>query len=395
MKAVAIILLTLLVALGLITAEGMYIFATTSNIESAKRSVVEIGITALINQVEFAKKSLNQALDYSIYQAIYNVMSNGGYENPVSVPNPKYNNLPYWRVYDNTYFPFSYQTTLNTAISNIFNNEYITSLKTKTDVQIPIYSLSTNVFGSFVLPSTVESGWIEVSATSAENIKLEKPNVTISDNPNIDRTVSTNFKPAFDLGKSYFIDKDSIGQAINDVIKNLNFAQSGGLSQCGPCPSPDTVFSLANNGITVQQAKDSIEAGIRNEINKLKGTFPGLVLDIEILDVKSYINLDCACTDLGVSCCCGVDPCCTGSPCGATDSDGNCINTCASCCVCFDTFKQTNCNFYYYGAAKFLVKITDTANSYPIYDFQKGTTNYRNSILNFYVISGNSNLISP
>ncbi|MEM7825201.1 MAG: hypothetical protein QXO27_04485 [Candidatus Aenigmatarchaeota archaeon] len=387
MKGLSIVLMVLLGVLSVITAEGVYIFATISNIESVRRSVTEIGITTFINQVEFVKKSLNQALDYSFYQAIYNILKYGGYYSLSDIP-PGYSkhtgdNLPCWRVYASTYIPDT-TVNLNNAGLNIFN-QYIVKIQEKTDVQIPTYKTTTNVFDTY----------ITVSATSPNDLLLEKPNVTISDNADITRTIQTNFGKIVNLGRNNFVLQDSIGNIVTDAIREIksenNLKDTGSDTNCGSCPSDEEVF-ITTNGMSTSDAEALIENRIRQKIINLDSTLDisGVNTELIIEDVKSDIVLSCTGCSIDDCCtwyCCCWDICCGGDP-----------EVCFPCCCrscCGGNWETKTCNFYYYGAAKVLVKMKDTINSHPVYDFEQGSTNFRSSQLRFCAVSGNANLISP
>jgi len=71
------------------------------------------------------------------------------------------------------------------------------------------------------------------------------------------------------------------------------------------------------------------------------------------------------------------------------------IELCSGCEEHYDYLQDVTCTFDYYASARVLVTIRDTSGRlYPVLE-ENGNVAYRPIILNFYVVSGNRNLLDP
>ncbi len=376
MKGASTILMVLLVAaLSVITALGMYFFILASNLENVKRSIIERGIVAETNEVEFLKQNLHQALDYSFYQSKYEVAGLGGYAKLADAP-IIHNNLPYWRVYTDTNpYPSSYIKNLSDKTLEIYN---IYSDSINTEISKPKVSELT------VERTASNADYALVTAFSDKPIKLEKPNLTIEENGTINEIIQTNIFNQFDVGKDNFVDEDSILQTISDAIIDSKLEGVGSLTyHCTRYPTDEEVFEDTNN-MPIGDAENLIKNLIKNNIADLETNLNevyGSKFDIHLIftdgDIKSKVETTCK-TLTGDS-----DPCRTC----CCDELGNSWDC--------GTWYTTGCKFYYFGAARVLVNITDKTKTYAVYDYKIGTTDLRNIQLKFYVLSGNKELITP
>jgi hypothetical protein len=377
-------MVVLIAVLSVITALGMYFFITASNLENVKRSIIERGIVAETNEVEFLKQNLHQALDYSFYQSKYDVAGLGGYAKLADAP-ITHNNLPYWRVYDDTNPSPSLETYKKNLGDKTLDIYSMYSDSINTEISKP--EVSELTVERKVAP---EADYAIVTAFSTKPIKLEKPNLTIEENGTIKEIIQTNIFNQFDIGKSNFVDTDSISQAVSDAIAAAkiddNLADSGSLTyHCtdGVYPSGRAVF-VAATGKTVEEAENDINTSIKNKIadleNKLNSNYES-EFDIHLSligdDIQSKVEMSC----------------------GHSSGDSDDCRTC--CCnelgnpyPCGKWYK-TECDFYYYGAARVLVDIIDKTKTYAVYDEEIGNNDLRNIQLKFYVLSGNKDLITP
>ena len=323
--------------------------------------------------MELLKQNLHQALDYSFYQSKYEIAGLGGYTELAGTPT--YNNLPYWRIYTNSYNPpyLKNLTDRTLELYNIYNNSINTEISKFGATKVTIKRES---------PA---SNYALVTAFSDKPIKLEKPNLTIEENGTIKEIIQTNIFDQFDLGKDNFVDKDNILQTVLDGISETDLATSGSLTyHCTPDrnPTSEEVFE-ATNDMTIVEAENLIKNSIKTTISDLEDNLNsvyGLKFDISLIsadyDIESEIETSCDTStgdsDLCEMCCC--DELGEDFPCG--------------------TWYKTECDFDYYGAVRVLVGITDKTKSYAVYDDKIGTTDLRKIQLKFYVVSGNKELIN-
>jgi hypothetical protein len=375
MKGVSTALMILLVvALSVITALGMYFSVIASNLENIRRSIIERGIVAEINEVEFLKQNLHQALDYSFYQSKYEVAGLGGYTKLADAPIGTHNNLPYWRVYDKSHFP-PYQESLSDRILEIYNM-YSDSITT--EISKPVVSKLT------VEKAASNSDYASVTAFSDKPIKLEKPNLTIEEDGTINEIIQTNIFNQFDVGKNNFVDRDSILQTVSDAIKDAKLEGVGSLTyHCTRYPTDEEVFEDTNN-MPIGDAENRIKNLIKDKIADLEKNLNVVYeskFDIHLIftdaDIKSKVETTCK----GFT---GDSDPCKKCCCDELGNDWNC-----------GTWYRKDCKFHYFGATRVLVDITDKTKTYAVYDEEIGTNDLRNIQLKFYVLSGNKELITP
>jgi len=380
MKGVSTALMVLLVAaLGIVATLGMYFFILSSNLENLRRSTTESGIVAEINEVEFLKQNLHQALDYSFYQSKYEVAGLGGYAELADAPK-SHNGLPYWRVYEDTSsspFPDTYRQSLSEKTLEIYNT-YSNSINT--EIIKPVVTELT------VEKAASNADYASVTAFSYKTIRLEKANLTIEDNGTINEIIQTNIFDQFDVGKINFVDTDSVLQTVSDAMIGCKLAKEGSLTyHCTPArnPTPEEVFEDTND-MTIADAENLIKdliknniADLENNLNEVYGSEFVIHLSFTDSDIESNVKPTCK-SSTGDS-----DPCKTCC-CDELGNEFNC-----------GTWYTTDCKFLYSGAARVLVNITDKTKTYAVYDDGIGTTDLRNIELRFYVLSGNSELITP
>jgi hypothetical protein len=71
------------------------------------------------------------------------------------------------------------------------------------------------------------------------------------------------------------------------------------------------------------------------------------------------------------------------------------VELCSGCEEHYDYLQDVTCTFDYYASARVLVTITDNSGRlYPVLG-ENGNVDYRPVVLNFYIISGNRNLLNP
>lgn len=125
------ILIFFIAAAAIIVVEGVILTNYLIRAESIVRALKEEQIIQSVNNVEFAKRGLSQAVLYSFNQASYDLGKRGGYFNM-----PLGNSLdciPYWKTFNSTNIP-NFKSEFQKNLLKIFN-VYGTSL----GVDIPQY----------------------------------------------------------------------------------------------------------------------------------------------------------------------------------------------------------------------------------------------------------------
>ncbi|MFH8086617.1 MAG: hypothetical protein QW609_02235 [Candidatus Aenigmatarchaeota archaeon] len=121
---VAVIAIIVVAALCI---EGTILSNLIFRMENVRRAIREARIIEAINKMEFVKRALLISLDFSFYQASYDICGNGGfYQKDCN---------PYWRIYDAVYFP-EFRENLKMKILEYLNN-YANSLNQ--EVKVPSY----------------------------------------------------------------------------------------------------------------------------------------------------------------------------------------------------------------------------------------------------------------
>jgi hypothetical protein len=133
-KGIGPIAIAIVLMVGVLVTEGVFVANFIKDEEVVKRSAREVGITAAVNFVEFAKRAHQQAVSYSFYAAANDVLENGGYcaydnvqcggtckiPEPVNTRNCK----PWWLIYGNSYAPeyTEFLSYLAGRVSDLYND---------------------------------------------------------------------------------------------------------------------------------------------------------------------------------------------------------------------------------------------------------------------------------
>jgi len=174
------------------------------NTETFRRAVRETEIIEGVNIIELLKRLLPQALEYSYYQASYSLASRGGYTDLTTVES--HNNIPYWRMYDKTYYP-DVKENLQIEVSNKLN-EYMKIMREKTNlISIPQYSIE-----------IIDSDEKLTLMLKSDKLKLKGPNFIIEDVGDFSVDSAVRVLKMFEIAKENFITKDSVGERLNTAV---------------------------------------------------------------------------------------------------------------------------------------------------------------------------------
>jgi len=221
-KGVAVLLVVVIAALLI---EGIILTNFIQRTEHLIRAIREAEIIQATNNIEFSKKSLQQALAYSTYQGYYNVAGSGGYADLKNVDS--YDCTAYLRVYDTTYFPENYENNLHQGILNVLNS----------------YAEEIN-YPSLTIPeyTKVEINEKKINVSSAGDFEHKADLFEIKNEPTISAEFDFEIKKMFEFARDNFIVNDRIGNEVrtssdhNDAIikiANLESAIQNEISSLG------------------------------------------------------------------------------------------------------------------------------------------------------------------
>lgn len=156
--------------------------------ESVIRAEKETTIIKAINIVEFAKRSVSQALAYSFNQGAYDVASRGGYFNLTDVHSLSC--VPYWREYSEEKYP-DFEENLKNSTLGVFDTykAFLNSI----NVNVPKYE------EVYINRNDDES--LTVSVSSSENLNYKSPAFEINDVSDAKADVKMKLFKLFDVGK--------------------------------------------------------------------------------------------------------------------------------------------------------------------------------------------------
>lgn len=197
-----------IVIFAAIAVEGVLLTDLLGKTDTLIRAARETEILRVINEMEFAKHYLLQALTYSYYQAAYDLANNGGFQNSQSNSNC----IPYWSEYGTLTIP-EYETNLKTSVLN-YLNKYGTNLKS--DVTVPSYSLAEFDRANEIL-----------KASANNNLVLQTNTVTIQDDSSFQQKVDFTPILLFDIGKNIANDLNSVSASnYNDALNKIQTIQN-------------------------------------------------------------------------------------------------------------------------------------------------------------------------
>lgn len=226
--AIALIGVTIGIAIvGVISVNLIY------RIETFVRTVRESRMVEKINDVEFVKKAMQQAVPYSFYEASFSVLKFGGfckYNDPNScredckIPKevPSLECIPWWRTYDKIYSPDLESKNINIFLSYLSNrtskiyDEYAASMPISTPKYCP------------QPPGNVKveelNGWFQINASSEDKgstMSLVGEFFEITDSANFTDNVRISTTEIYRFGKERFVDNDGIKTAFVEAEEEM------------------------------------------------------------------------------------------------------------------------------------------------------------------------------
>jgi hypothetical protein len=212
----------LVIAIVGILLEGVIMTNFVQRTQTLLRAIRETDIILAVNNIELAKKSLQQALVYSTYQGYYDVANMAGYTSLNAVDS--YECIPYLRIYDKTNFPADYEKNIQTGILNVFN-KYAKDIK-YSYLTIPDYTY-------------VKIDKNQINVSSGSDLKHTAGYFEIKNNPAISADFPFEIKRMFEFAKQNFVDDDRLGGAVSsasdasDAVVKMLYLESAMQSELG------------------------------------------------------------------------------------------------------------------------------------------------------------------
>src|SRR3989344_185869 len=125
--------LVVILIVGALAVEGVILTDLVGRMDNIFRAARETEIVRLINEMEFAKQYLNNALSFAFYQSAYELGNSGGVSSIQSFSS--HNCIPFWREYGTSTVP-NYDSNLQEVLSG-YMNKYGTV--TKGEAVVPVF----------------------------------------------------------------------------------------------------------------------------------------------------------------------------------------------------------------------------------------------------------------
>ena len=353
-KGIAPELFIFVIALLVLTVSQLYSQAHT-DVAVSKRGLSETLLVEGTNVMEYLKKSLQQSLKYSYYQASYEISKTGG----------TFKEVPTWRKYEDTSgYPSNFLETLSGRTLEIFK-QYVSALAEPGIILGDYSEITIEKKGDGETASAFSERDMEISKSSLFRL-VNSADTHVS--------IPIRTLTLFEIGKEEFVDKDSINSAIQSAEGELP-ATCRRISIPDYCETPPSCDTYYSNSCQVQ-----FEAGMRSQISALEGKSAKIKKEIDVKEIKStHISSGPFSTPRG--------QCCISGHYEEVCNDVECSSVFV--CDVFGTqYVNAHCEFKHVGAANAFIKISDES-KYPVYDSIDGTVNLRNMQLTFNVISGN------
>src|SRR3989304_9317513 len=179
--------LAILVVVGLLAVEGVILTDLLGKTDNIVRAARETEIIRLINEMEFAKRYLSQALSYAYYQAAYELAKNCGYTD-LGTAN-SHNCIAYWREYDTASVP-NYEDNFR-ELFVLYFNKYGTALKS--EVKVPVYD-----------DANFDMDTDSISVSANNELRVDTDAVRVRDASEFTQKVDPNPFLLFDIGREIF-----------------------------------------------------------------------------------------------------------------------------------------------------------------------------------------------
>ncbi len=421
-----------------LVAEALILNNLIARFETVRRTIFEIEIVQAINVLESLRTEVRRALDFSFYQALYDVAAKGGYPTSSDC-------TPHWRLYSNTNFPEKFLNNIQLQTQgnlNVYGNDLENKIKDSNsiNVDVPSYIVALNDLDT----ST------KLTVTADDKLVASKTFYTISNNPNFEKTLPIDISKIYDISKIEFVDKDPIKEAIINVNQNqmtppaacklFDTEYCEAHPKCQQPQSLDCETLLTNNCKNADEVfKSKVKDVVINIGNDLsnKYTQEKIRYEVTVSDSRAKHETKSQTNELvgDQRCGCKVSHIETFCPNGTDWNDGVNCKRCPSnaqkrniqnrvCLLCTGNFIPDNpltpeneescdgswvdawvdawqqrtvcdvyckrfslkCTYDYSGAVSAQTSATDLTNKYPVYD---KTTDFRNIKLQFFALSSN------
>lgn len=208
MKGIIGIIIAIIV--GALSIYGITLAVFIGRTEINSQSLIENGILHSINKMEFVKREIPLAMNYSFDQTVFDLGSRGGY----ITPQQAYNCVPYWQLFSSPNIP-DYQTNMQTLFLNIFSK--YTAALSDSSINLPSFQANIDKTGAITISSdkllvAQNPGFYYIKDSSTFSEKVNPDLITMFD---VGRDFSTELSKEISSASSY-----------SDALDKINLLQS-------------------------------------------------------------------------------------------------------------------------------------------------------------------------
>ncbi len=375
----------------LLVGEGVVLNNVISNFETVRRSVFQSEIALAIDIVETLRAAMIKSLDYSFYQALYDVAARGGHQASTC--------QAYWRVYSDTFYP---QKFLDNIVAQTQENLNVFGDKLQVqNTDIPEYSIRIDKSGTDV----------KLTATAKSKITASRDFYTVSQSQNFVKEFDIDVSKIYENSKKEFIDRqpEHLQERTSDVDKNqmplLCKRYEQEYCEQAPVKCEDMLNINCRNADEVYREKiisaiENIGPSLTSKYSVQKISYDVGVKDSFVEHKTDEIATE-VCSGGSTSCgcnCIGHTEITTKTVC-STDAEGvqSCTDVQEEKFVCDYYYKKFSlkCTYDYKGAVSAKISAADLSESYPLYEKSDNSVALRNVNLQFLVISSNPTIYKP
>jgi hypothetical protein len=336
-------------------------------IQSTLEMVREQYIIEAINAMENVKISLQDSIEYAVYDASRDVLANGGFCDRSDLENceekckvasfvPTYQCKPYWRIYEDIYAPESEGT--ERSLLTYMKNRTLQIFNSRASLWRPIAPayclLSVGKIHMSRLTGPDEGFYVMLSSfdpvTNEENKMSYSSNFfTVSDHSSFKESVKVNTMGILEVARQKFIDSDIISDTFTQSSQEMfNSPSTGGWLNCTEVPAGSC--SDASTDYCDKLLKGNCSATVTPDLAYMDLDHDGLINETEIY--IAFVKNKMSNIDLG-------------SEMVAHITDLGCVNGKYDIEI-VDNGGDCTCKYTYYGSGAFGVEVVDTASKYPI-----------------------------
>jgi hypothetical protein len=421
-KGMAPVALAIIAAVSLIGLETIFVVNYFVNSDVVHRTAKETEAIEVIDSMEFLKRSMQHAVVDSLYTSSFDVMERGGYDTfseGVNVVGCS----PYWRVHDTVSEP-DIEAGIKSSFLKVFNcygKKYAQAYSIKgIMISTPDYSSCGSVdlvAGEDAIKLYIKDGCKSGFETSREFISVREKNANF-----IGEVKSSAFN-LFWKAIAKFVYERPVLDAVDAATSDMECTHVTATEQsCSYENMKDDIKQVGSNLLNSQCSdwRSSLKNSIDSELSKIM--IENADVDISFSDgdmSADYRVVECSsgcehfevetdeCVEQTTECsvnsdCCGggsvgTEVVCNNNICGTAASGTG--HLCTSCIKKTVSKYKTSCSYEYSADVDVGVSVKAEENAkdtyYPIYSPSSGKTEWRQPVLKFRIIDGDSGQLKP